>query len=675
MTMDATAAGNYTSFTPYRLAVALLLAFLGCIFIWIATPYNNFVLQNGLISDDYLMPSVLAVLLATVLIVNPAIRMARSSWGLNFRQIALMTGILFMGASLTSNGLLRCMPYSLARQVSDASEWKETADYYESADLPSSLFPGKLGYRENIEDVRQFLVKLPKGESIPWGTWGPPALSWFVFFFFFWLMCISLAGVMLPQWQQTERLAFPLTRILQSLMETPEENRLLPPVFRNRQFWIAALAVLLVHSLVGLSTYFPERVPAIQTNWSLAQIFTEEPLSYLPDYMKNGRFYFTFIGVAYFMSTRVSFSIWFFMVAYAFYSLVSQAYFPPFYDTAPYADRSGALLAMAVTILWLGRARLLHVLRCGIHLFGTERTDADRRDRNLFYMFNLAILGMCVWMVWIGVQVPWAILLAAIICIYQLVMMRIIAETGLPVAGLYDEHFHHYFWLIPIRWVNGATAWFMGAMSSMLGGTGTRSSLAAFAMQSMSLDEEAKPRRQWKTARFYVVVLLISFFASGVAHIYFSYQYSETLDSNPEMPISAWGSYRLGTAMAKLREQVKGDWNEPAYNLPAHMIFGAALAGGLQYASLTLPKWPLHPVGVMLAYSWFGQTVWMSVLVGWLLRVVLIMFGGARLYRRLRPAFIGLIIGEAAAAILWYSISAILALFGQPYNVVWIFPD
>ena len=663
-----------SSFTFFRGAVALILGLLGSLFISIATPYNNFILKTGFISDDYLMPSVLALLLLTVLIINPIIMLIRRRWALNFKQIALMTGILFVGASITSNGLLRTMPYSLARQVSDASEWKETAEYYEEADLPPSLFPGKLGHHENIEDVRKFLVKLPKGESIPWRAWTGPAASWFVFFFCVWMMCISLAGIMLPQWQQTERLAFPLTRILQSLMEAPEDGRLLPPIFRERRFWIAALVVLFIHSLVGLNTYFPERIPAYTTSWTLAQVFTEEPLSYLPSYMKSGKFYFTFIGVAYFMSTRVSFSIWFFMVAYALYTMVGQAYFPPFFDEAPTAHRSGALVAITLTILWLGRARWLHVLRFAVHHPRADHLEEDRRDRNFLYMFCLGTLGMSGWLVWAGMQIQWAILLVGIICMYQLVVSRIVAESGLPVVGLYDEHFHHYFRLIPIRLVNGASAWFMGAMSSMMGGTGTRSALAAFVLQSMSLDGKARARRQWKTARQYVVVLVMTFFVCGAAHLYFSYHHSQTLDSNPEVPISAWGSYRLGTAVAKLREHVKGEWDQPAYNQRGHMAFGAALAGGLQYASLTMPKWPLHPVGLLLAYTWFGHTVWMSVAAGWLLRVVLILFGGARLYRRLRPVFIGLIIGEVMAAIVWFSVSGILALYGQPYKIVAILP-
>ena len=667
-------ASNSSSLTRGRLAVALVLSFLGCVFIWIATPFNNFILKTGFISDDYLMPSVLALLLLTVLVINPILSSIRQSWTLNFKQIALITGILFIGASLTSNGLLRTMPYSLARQVSDASEWKETAEYYEEADLPPSLFPGKLGHHENIEAVRQFLVKVPEGEEIPWGVWLAPAISWLIFFFFIWLICISMAGIMLPQWQQTERLAFPLTRILQSLMEPPGEQGHFPPIFRERRFWIAALAVLVVHTLVGLNTYFPDRIPAYTTSWTLAPVFTEEPLSYLPGYMKSGKFYFTFIGVAYFMSTRVSFSIWFFMVAYGLYTMITQTYFPPFYEEAPVAHRSGALLAVTLTILWLGRARLLHVLRLGVRPPRAEHLEEDRRDRNFLYMFCFSFIGISAWLVWAGMQVHWAVLLVLIIAMYQLVVSRIVAETGLPVVGLYDQHFHHYFSLIPIRLVNGASAWFMGAMSSMMGGTGTRSSLAAFVLQSLSLDEKASPRRQWRTARYYVVVLIMSFFACGVAHLYFSYNYSQTLDSNPEVPISAWGSYRLGTAVEKLREQVKGEWDQEGFNVPAHMTFGAVLAGGLQYASLTMPKWPLHPVGVLLAYTWFGHTVWMSVAFGWLLRVVLVLFGGARLYRRLRPIFVGFIVGEVMAAIVWFSVSGVLGLYGQPYKIVSILP-
>ena len=38
--------------------------------------------------------------------------------------------------------------------------------------------------------------------------------------------------------------------------------------------------------------------------------------------------YFIFLGIAFFMPTRISFSIWFFVVAYAGYRVMGMSYFP-----------------------------------------------------------------------------------------------------------------------------------------------------------------------------------------------------------------------------------------------------------------------------------------------------------------------------------------------------------
>jgi len=658
------------SFPVLRIIVAIGISLCCCVIIWIITPYNNFILKTGFISDDYLPRSALTILIVLVLAVNPFLRIIHRRWALDFRQMALVLGIMFIAASISSSGLLRYLPYSLAMQVSNASEWKEVSSYYEKANLKPSLFPAKLGYHENIENVRQFLVKLPEGDPIPWQTWLSPAISWLIFFMFLWMMCISLSGIMLPQWQQTERVSFPLTHILRSLLETPEDGRLVPVLFREKWFWIAAVVVFAVHALVGLQTYFPGQVPAFQTTWNLTPLFTEEPLSYMPEYMKRGQFYFILIGVAYFMSTRVSFSIWFFMAAYALYTMLCQMYTPPFSYDAPVAHRTGALLTITVSILWLGRTRWVEVFH---RLTRTVHSEEHIRDRNLGWMFILGLLGMVGWLIWAGVQPQWAVLLVSIIFIYQLVISRIVAETGLPLVGLVNRHFWHYFSFIPIRLISGATAWFIGALSAFIGNA-SRVSIAAFAMQSMSLDEDAPPRHQWQTARFYLIILVLGFFICGAAHIYFSYHHSQTLDSDPEVPISAWGSYQLNLAVDLLREQIKQEWNKSNFNKSAHILFGTVLAGGLQYASLIMPKWPLHPVGLLLSYTWFGETVWMSVAMGWLLRIVLILFGGARLYRKMRPLFIGMIIGEVFAVMVWFSVPAVLAFRGKPYQIINIIP-
>lgn len=741
-------------FTSSRIIAAVAVALLGCVAVWILTPYNNFILRNGLISDNFLPQSVLAVILVLVLVVNPLLRLVRPRWALDFKQMALITAIMLVACQITSQGLLRILPYSLAVQTRDASEWKEYAEYYEEADLPPSLFPGELGYHAEVDAAKQLLVKLPPGESIPWDAWAGPALSWGCFLIFFWMMAISLAGIMLPQWQRNERMPMPLTRILQSILETPEEGRLLAPLFRNRWFWIAAAAIFALHLLAGLSLYYPERVPSIGTAWNLSGLFSEAPLTYMPDYMRSGRIHFIFLGVAYFMATRVSFSIWFFMLLYAFLDMTWEMYAPPFPEGAPITHRTGAMLAVTCFILWLSRERWLKVFRClflgdggtgtsaggtgtsaggsgsgprgvdagegakevhesskgtwlrlGLVLLGVTvalvlvaqflsvwaavglvaavlvaslirrlHSDESRRDRHFAFMFFVGGLGMFAWLVWAGVQAPWAFLLVGIAAMYQLVVTRILAETGLPLMGLYETHFWHIFYFVPIKFVNATTAWFIGSQSVMHG-MGSRVSLSALAMQSMSLDEEAGPRHQWRLGRTLVAVLVLGFVVSGAAHLYFSYNHSHTLDRNPEVPISSWGSGQLWQAIHLVQMQGRGEWEGATYNQPLHVALGAAVASGLQYACLTMPRWPLHPVGLLLAYSWYGQSVWMSVLFGWLARVTILLFGGARLFRKLRPLFIGLIMGELIAIVFWAGVAALVAFSGNLYYVVPILPD
>ncbi len=712
------------------------MALLGCVLIWVVTPYNNFLLRNGFISEDYLAHSVMTLLLFLILVVNPLLRAARPAWAFSFKQMTFIAAILFVACSITSSGLLRYLPYSLAAQTRDASEWKERADFYEQADLPPSLFPAELGYHADVDVAKYFLVKLPDGESIPWDAWLGPALGWGCLFIFFWLLAIGLAGILLPQWQRNERMPMPLTHVLQSLLETPEEGRLFARVFRNRWFWIAAAAVFALHLIAGLSIYYPSRVPPLDARWNLSGLFAEEPLSYMPDYMRSGSIYFTFLGIAYFMATRVSFSLWFFMLLYAFLTMVWQTYAPPFPTGVPAAQRSGAILVVTCSILWLSRARWLHVFRClfigdgrsgtgrqegggpgadageskgtwlrwGLGLAGATvalvlvaeylsvwvavilvaavlaaslrrplHSDADLRDRQFAFMFVVGAFGMFAWHVWGGMQAPWALLLVVMIFVYQLVIARLLAETGLPLMGMYPNHIFHIFQFFPIRLVSATSAWFIGAQAGWHG-LFSRVSMTAMATQSMSLDDDAEPRYQRRMGRVLLMVLVLGFVVCGAVHLYLSYNHSQSLDRNPEMPISAFGSSQLYQSLEMLRQHERGEWDRQPYSRPLHVGLGVAVAGVLQYACLTMPKWPLHPVGLVLSYTWYGHTVWMSVIFGWLARVTILLFGGARLFRQLRPLFIGLILGEIMAVIFWGTVSGLLALSGKPYYVVEVLP-
>jgi hypothetical protein len=119
---------------------------------------------------------------------------------------------------------------------------------------------------------------------------------------------------------------------------------------------------------------------------------------------------------------------------------------------------------------------------------------------------------------------------------------------------------------------------------------------------------------------------------------------------------------------------VEGRPNRVVYNQMAHVGFGAGLAGVLQALCLMTPKWPIHPLGMFLVHSWHGQQLWPNLLIGWLLKILILRYGGARLYTAGRPLFMGLIMGEVFAVVIWSLVTVVLASMGLPVEYVPILP-
>jgi hypothetical protein len=110
------------------------------------------------------------------------------------------------------------------------------------------------------------------------------------------------------------------------------------------------------------------------------------------------------------------------------------------------------------------------------------------------------------------------------------------------------------------------------------------------------------------------------------------------------------------------------------YNQVGHLGFGAILAVVLQWLCLTTPRWPLHPIGLIMNASFYANKAWASVLFGWLAKVLLVKYGGAKMYRAARPAFLGLIMGEVFAVVFWCIQPVIRVMLDLPHRVVEVVP-
>lgn len=73
--------------------------------------------------------------------------------------------------------------------------------------------------------------------------------------------------------------------------------------------------------------------------------------------------------------------------------------------------------------------------------------------------------------------------------------------------------------------------------------------------------------------------------------------------------------------------------------------------GALMWLQYRLVWWPFHPLGFPISCV-FGK-MWFSVFVAWVLKGSVLKYGGLKLFERLKPFFLGLILGEAVLAGFW----------------------
>ena len=648
---------------------AVLIGFFVSIIICFVTPYNNFVIRGAFVSDSYLPIAAMFQILLLVLCVNPLFRALCPRAVLSRRDMAIVVAMALVASVVPSHGLLRSVPYMLAGFPTLLRDDSHLARIFTKMDLPSCLFPDKMSFGADTPVSDYFIGELMPGESIPWQAWAGPVFSWGVFLVACYLLMVSLAMIVLPQWRRNERLSFPLLIVHESLIEEPEQGNLFAPLFRKRSFWIGAIAVFMLHLMAGWHKHDPLLIPAIPLDWSLRDMFTDGPLRYLPTHIHTNRIYFIFFALAYFMPSRIGFSIWFFVLAYAGYVVIGRSYCPPFYGMTISEHRFGGMLAVTVLILWLGRYHWANVARC---LFKRPVTPEETRDRNAAMMFLAGCAGMFSWLLWAGVQPAWALVYIAVATMVCLTITRIIAETGMPFIKIDMSHQMNFLRLFPTRWIS-STSLFFSFFFAMIFSNGSRVSGTAMAAHGMSLADNEAPRRQTNLARLLVFLMAFCIVVGWTFSLTANYHHDITLDG-VERPVNSYGYRPAQLTANRLRDLEMGRFESPVYSQPMHIGFGFVLTGFLEWACLIMPKWPLHPIGLLMVNSYYANEAWISVFFGWLVKVLILRYAGARAYRAGRFFFLGLVVGEIIASAFWTIVPAMMALSGLPYERIKIQP-
>jgi hypothetical protein len=83
------------------------------------------------------------------------------------------------------------------------------------------------------------------------------------------------------------------------------------------------------------------------------------------------------------------------------------------------------------------------------------------------------------------------------------------------------------------------------------------------------------------------------------------------------------------------------------------MLVGAAIVSLIVLGRSRFLWFPLHPLGYLVATGYPIIQLWFSFFLGWLIKSLVMKYGGSDSYVRLRPFMIGLVIGNVVAMLFW----------------------
>jgi hypothetical protein len=501
--------------------------------------------------------------------------------------------------------------------------------------LPHWLMP------HDLEVIRRLYEGDPLGR-IPWHAWWMPMLAWTGFFLALWVTLYCLSALFYRAWALEERLAFPAVMLPLELTGDAESG--LPALFRNRVMWAGFLLAAVYNGFNIMHAWYPS-FPAIGKNFNLGEALNNPPWSALRPLTLEFRP--ELIGLGYLVATDVSFSIWTFFLLLKAEAFVATLYgHPP--GAMPYPQEQGIGAYLLLGLLFAaGAVRRLLTRR------GAARAAApgERRAALGVLVGTVAVVGFA----WAAGMALWvAAAYIGIILLVALVYARIRGEVGVPLL-----------WLFPFYMPKNVLLYTLGSTPFANSGPATLPVFALFtflargyfpAMIGYQIESMEISRRAGLNSRAITAAVLLALGAGFAFGWYFHLQ-----------PYYEYGAQYLrggiwGSGMARQEYTWASDWTHSPRSVDHQRIWATATGAGLAGALVVLrQQWlgfPLHPLGYAMSCS-YGSLIWWPFLLVWLLKTLVLRYGGMRLYRQTVPAFLGFAIGHyAVAGIFWGLVGA-----------------
>ncbi len=599
--------------------------------------------------------------------------------------IALVTLIVF---ALAVNPLLRTLPKRLGLKPFSGGELAATyVVLLAIAPVVSCQFAqwvvpvttGAIYYQTSSNHFGEFIHLIPKwwgpkdpkvikqffegapAYDIPWKEWISPltSIGSMVFILYFVFLCLSI--LLEEQWNKRERLSYPLVQLPLALMEEPVEG-VFAPMLRNKVLWLGVAVPGVVHLLNGLHSYFPGvvQIPLLQIQ--VGSYFTSEPWSSINPFFIS--IYFCLIGYAFLLPFDIAMSMWAFFFLLKAECVISAALGWSFAGSTrglraaqfPYvvAQQTGALLTLVGLSFWTARHHLAEVWDKVLGRKPIKPGEPPYRMAMLGAVLGwLALAG---WIALAGMPFWLGLVFFALTLIFMIAVHRMMAEGGTNFLWSAQSAPNYILYSIdggsrfsPQTWqILFAMPYFTWNFKGAVG---------PHAFESFKIMDEVKlPKRG--LAVLSLVGILIGIIAGYWAMLYLVHTRGggATLDD-----------YRYVHVGHRPFDELLSVLNFPE-GFSATKFFAIFIGVGIMLLTAMMRWrfiwWHLHPIGYAASTIWAINYMWFSMLVGSILNYLLSKYGGLKLYRKARPFFLGLILGDFIMMIFWLVIDSITGVRG-----------
>ncbi len=596
------------------------------------------------------------------------------------------------------------------------SGWKESFHSF----LPQwALIGDQEGDREIIRGFYEGGSSMYRWEVIK--LWGQPLLLWASFVFALITSLFLINTLLRKQWTENEKLSYPVIQIPMALSTKTKQ------LLSSKLLWYGFALAAGIDLLNGLGHFYPAipQIPIVHID-NLRAYLTERPWNAM------GNVWFSLypfaIGVCFFLPLDLAFSCWFFFIFWKLQRVLAswsgwQIPGLPFVND----QTAGGYLALCLVALWVSRKYLKDLylrliggrspgptaraiaygLLLGGGLFGlgylvtvcrrlgavtpvlvgiaavgfvvlglgawvlrrgflgeAEPTQIDDSDEAMPYRVAAVLLLVCLGYVglflhWLGMRWEVVPLFLAIYLAIAVAIARMRAELGPPAHDLHyagpDRMLGRFF---GYKALGGPTlaalalTWFFNRAY--------RGHAIAPSLEGYKLAQQTK-----MSARRMLIAMLIALalgiFAGFWSMLHVGYKHG--MEASVVGPGHTFGfePYR----------DLHGFISSPLPpNTEATIATGVGVGSALVLAVLRMrfAWWPLHPVGYAVSGSWSMEQLWFPMFVSWVLKAIILRYGGAKAYKKAIPLFIGLVLGEFVVGCYWGIHGA---AFGVPTYDFW----